>query len=81
MGKRSASAVWKYFKMFLDRLETGKCNICSQEIRRGTLGATSEKNFNQIFMEASKIKKQKCTFTSRKGAVERNKKREKIFKK
>ena len=30
MVKRSASAVWKYFTMFQDRLEIGKCNICSQ---------------------------------------------------
>ena len=43
MVKRSASAVWKYFTMFQDRLEIGKCNICSQEIRRGPLGATSKK--------------------------------------
>ena len=43
MGKRSASAEWKYFTMFQDRLEIGKCNICSQEIRRGPLGATSKK--------------------------------------
>src|ERR1700755_940589 len=43
MGKRSASAVWKYFKMFQDRLEIGTFNICSQEIRRGPLGATSKK--------------------------------------
>src|ERR1700755_555333 len=43
MGKRSASAVWKYFKMFQDRVEIGTCNICSQEIRRGPLGATSKK--------------------------------------
>ena len=37
MCKRSASAVWKYFTMFQDRLEIGKCNICSQEIRREDL--------------------------------------------
>jgi len=43
MVKRSASAVWKYFTMFQDRLEISKCNICSQEIRRGPLGATSKK--------------------------------------
>ena len=43
MGKRSASAVWKYFTMFQDRLEIGKCNICSQEIRWGPPGATSKK--------------------------------------
>jgi len=45
MGKRLASAVWKYFTMFQDRLEIGKCNICRQEIRRGPLSATS-KNFS-----------------------------------
>src|SRR6201990_2300435 len=43
MVKRSASAIWKYFKMFHHRLEIGKCNICSQEIRRGPLSATSKK--------------------------------------
>ena len=43
MVKRSALAVWKYFKMFQDRLEIGKCNICSQEIRRGSPGGTSKK--------------------------------------
>lgn len=43
MAKRSAAAVWEYFTMFQDRLEIGKCNICSQEIRRGPLGATSKK--------------------------------------
>ena len=43
MVKRSASAVWKYFTLFQDRVEIGKCNICSQEIRRGPLGATSKK--------------------------------------
>ena len=29
--------------MFQDRLEIAKCNICSQEIRREPLGATSKK--------------------------------------
>ena len=29
--------------MFQDRLEVTKCNICSQEIRREPLGATSKK--------------------------------------
>src|ERR1044072_5050306 len=43
MVKRSASAVRKYFTMFQDRLEIGKCIICSQEIRREPLGATSKK--------------------------------------
>src|ERR1700755_2847902 len=43
MVKRSASAIWKYFTMFQDRLEIAKCNICSQEIRREPLGATSKK--------------------------------------
>src|ERR1700755_2889069 len=43
MVKRSASAVWKYITMFQDRLEIGKCNICSQEIRRGPLGDKSKK--------------------------------------
>src|ERR1700755_1175186 len=44
MAKRSASAVWEYFTMFQDRLEIAKCNICSQEIRRGSSGAPSKKN-------------------------------------
>src|ERR1700755_1002500 len=43
MGKRSASAVWKYFTMLQDRLEIDKFNICHQEIRRGPLGFTSKK--------------------------------------
>ena len=43
MAKRSAAAVWEYFTMFQDRLEIAKCNICSQEIRRGPPGATSKK--------------------------------------
>ena len=43
MAKRSASAIWKYFIMFQDRLEIAKCNICSQEIRTGPPGATSKK--------------------------------------
>ena len=60
MVKRSASAVWKnYFTMFQDRLEIGKCNICSQEIRRGPLGATSKKISTKSLWEASKIKTQK----------------------
>ena len=50
MAKRSAAAVWEYFTMFQDRLEIAKCNICSQEIRRGPPGASSKKNLNQIFM-------------------------------
>src|ERR1700755_889098 len=45
MANRSASAVWEYFTMFQDRLEIAKCNICSQEIRRGPPGAPS-KNFS-----------------------------------
>ena len=43
MVKRSASAVRKYFTMFQDRLEIAKCNICSQEIRRGHPGVPSKK--------------------------------------
>src|ERR1700755_1537554 len=43
MCKRSASAVWKYFTMFQDRLEICKCNNCSQEIRREPVGTTSKK--------------------------------------
>jgi len=43
MAKRSAAAVWEYFTMFQDRLEIAKCNICSQEIRRGPPGASSKK--------------------------------------
>ena len=43
MAKRSASAVLEYFTMFQDRLEMAKCNNCSQEIRRGPLGATNKK--------------------------------------
>ena len=43
MAKRSAAAVWEYFTMFQDRLEKAKCNICSQEIKRGPPGASSKK--------------------------------------
>ncbi|KAL7630047.1 UNVERIFIED_CONTAM: hypothetical protein RMT77_019826 [Armadillidium vulgare] len=43
MVRRSASAEWNYFTMFQDRLEIAKCNIWSQEIRRGSPGATSKK--------------------------------------
>src|ERR1700755_135414 len=56
MAKRSASAVWKYFTMFKDRLEIAKCNICYQKIRRGPPGATSLKILNQIFMGHLKSK-------------------------
>ena len=56
MAKRSASAVFEYFTMFQDRLEIAKCNICSQKIRREPPGATSKKNFNQIFLEYLKSK-------------------------
>ena len=42
MAKRSASVVLEYFTMFQDRLEIAKCNIWSQEIRRGPPGATSK---------------------------------------
>ena len=43
MVKKSASAVWNYSTMFQDKFEIAKCNICSQEIRRGPPGATSKK--------------------------------------
>src|ERR1051325_12014308 len=56
MVKRSASGVWKYFTMFQDRLEIGKCNICSQEIRREPLGATSKKNSTKSLSGHLKLK-------------------------
>ncbi|KAL7644972.1 UNVERIFIED_CONTAM: hypothetical protein RMT77_004789 [Armadillidium vulgare] len=56
MVKRSASAVWKYLTMFQDRLEIGKCNNCSQEIRRGPLGATSKKNSTKSLWGHLKLK-------------------------
>src|ERR1700755_3686756 len=43
MVKRSASLVWNYFTMFQNRFEIAKCNVCSQEIRRGPPSATSKK--------------------------------------
>ena len=43
MVKRSASPLWKYFTMFQDWFEIAKCNVCSQEIRRGPPSATSKK--------------------------------------
>src|ERR1700755_2553793 len=80
MVKRSASSVWEYFTMFQDRLEIAKCNICSQKIRRGPPGATSKK-FSTKPYGVSKIKTQRRTFISRKGAVKRNRKNDKILKK
>ena len=62
----------------LDRLEISKCNICSQEIRRGPLGATSKKNFNQILMghlkpehkdEHSLAAKERSKETEKKGKI------------
>ena len=57
MAKRSAAAVWEYFTMFQDRLEIAKCNICSQEIRRGPPGC-SIKIFEPSLYGASKFETQ-----------------------
>src|ERR1700755_616060 len=80
MAKRSASAVWKYFKMFQDRLEIGKCNICSQDIRRGPLGATSKKFSTKSLWGHLKSKhKNEHSLTER--VVKRNRKKGENFKK
>src|ERR1044072_7857212 len=80
MGKRSASAVWKYFTMFQDRLEIGKCNICSQEIRRGPLGATSKKFSTKCLWGHLKSKHKNEHSLAEKKRSKETEKRE-IFKK
>ena len=81
MGKRSASAVWKYFKMFQDRLEIGKCNICSQEIRRGPLGATSKKFSTKSLCGHLKSKHKNEHSLAEKERSKETEKKEKILKK
>src|ERR1700755_3270135 len=81
MGKRSASAVWKYFTMFQDRLEIGKCNICRQEIRREPLGATSKKFSNKSLWGHLKSKhKNEYSLAERERSKE-TEKNKKILKK
>ena len=81
MVKRSASAVWKYFKRFQDRLEIGKCNICSQEIRRGPLGATSKKISTKSSSGHLKLKYKNEHSLAEKERSKETEKKEKILKK
>ena len=81
MVKRSASAVWKYFTMFQDRLEISKCNICSQEIRRGPLGATSKKISTKSLWGHLKLKYKNEHSQAEKEWSKETEKKEKILKK
>ena len=81
MVKRSASAVRKYFPMFQDRLEIGKCIICSQEIRRGPLGAISKKISTKCLWGHLKLKhKNEHSLAEKERSKEPKKKERKFLK-
>src|SRR6201990_1792134 len=81
MCKRSASGVWKYITMFQDRLEIGKCNICSHEIRRVPLGATSKKFSTKSLRGHLKSKHKNEHSLAEKERSKETEKKEKILKK
>src|ERR1700755_1999209 len=81
MVKRSASAVYKYFTMFQDKLEITKCNICSQIIRRGSPGATSKKFSTKCLWGHLKSKHKNKHSLAEKERSKETEKKEKILKK
>ena len=81
MAKRSAAAVYIYFTMFQDRLEIAKCNICSQEIRREPLGATSKKFSTKSLRGHLKSKHKNEHSLAENERSKETEKKEKILKK
>ena len=79
MAKRSDAAVWEYFTIFQDSLEIAKCNICSQETRRGSPGAPS-KNFSTKSLWGHLKSKHKNEHSLAEKERSKEQKKEKILK-